>query len=58
MDLSPRVLAVVLAVLAVGPVVVYQLGTNTASLVLSLVSVAVIVGSLYTMFSPAEGGHA
>lgn len=58
MSPSPRILAAVLAVLVVAPVVVFQLQTDTASLALSLVSVAVIVGSLYTMFSPAESGHA
>jgi len=58
MSPSPRLLAAILAVLVVVPVVVYQLGTNTASLVLSLVSVAVIVASLYLLFSPAERVHA
>ncbi len=58
MSLSPRILAAAIAVLVVVPVAAYQLGTTTASLALSLVSVAVIVGSLYTMFSPAEGSHA
>ncbi len=58
MNLSPRMLAALLAVVVVVPVAAYQVETTTASLALSLVSVAVIVGSLYLLFSPAETTHA
>jgi len=58
MNVSPRIIAAVLALVVVVPVVVFQLETTTASLVLSLVSVAVIVGSLFVLFSPVETSHA
>lgn len=58
MNVSPRIIAAVLALVVGVPVIVYQLETTTASLALSVVSVAVIVGSLFLLFSPVETSHA
>lgn len=58
MNLRPQLLAAGLALLALVPVVLYQVRFDRpVFLALSLVSVLVIVGSLYTMFSPASGAH-
>ena len=58
MNLRPQLLAAGLAVLVLVPVVLYQLRfERPVFLVLSLVSVLVIVASLYRMFSPADGVH-
>ncbi len=58
MNVSPRILAALLALVVVVPVVIFQLETTAASLALSLVSVAVLVGSLFLLFSPPETTHA
>jgi len=58
MNVSPRILAALLALVVGVPVVIFQLETTTASLALSVVSVAVIVGSLFLLFSPPETTHA
>ena len=52
MALTPRNISIV-SLAALAPVAAYALGD--AVVALSLVCVLVIVGSLYTMFGPAEG---
>lgn len=55
----PQLLAAGIALLALVPVVLYQIRLERpVFLALSLGSVLLIVASLYTMFSPVEEGHA
>lgn len=58
MNVRPQVVAAALAALALVPVVLYQFRLEAVYLALSVVSVLVIVASLYAMFSPAEDRHA
>jgi hypothetical protein len=56
---SEQLIAAGLALVALVPIVLYQLGLgNSVSLGLSIVSIIVIAVSFYTMFSAAEDGHA
>lgn len=55
----PQLLAAGIALLALVPVVLYQSRLERpVFLALSLVSVLLLVASLYTMFSPVEEEHA
>jgi hypothetical protein len=54
MALTPRNISVV-GLVALLPVAAYTLSESTV-VALSLACVLVIVGSMYTMFGPAEGG--
>jgi hypothetical protein len=58
MNVSPRIIAALLALVVVVPVAAYQLETTTTSMALSMGSVAVIVGSLCLLFSPVGTTHA
>lgn len=59
MYLRPQLLAAGIALLVLVPVVLYQIRLDRpVFLVLSLLSVVLIVASLYTVFSPAEEDYA
>jgi 1,4-dihydroxy-2-naphthoate octaprenyltransferase len=55
MDLRPRLVVPLIALVALIPVVLYMLAKEQYWLVLSVACVVLIAGSLYYMFSPAEG---
>jgi hypothetical protein len=55
MNVRPQLLAALTALLALIPVAFYANGQATIAAV-ALVNVLIVAGSLYYMFSPAEGG--
>ena len=49
--ISPRILAAGLALLAIVPIGIYAASRNAPYMLLSIVSILLIAGSLYAMFS-------
>lgn len=56
--LSFRVAATLVALVALVPAALWLTNRSTPVVALSLVSVLVIAGSVYTLFGPADDGHA
>jgi sugar (pentulose or hexulose) kinase len=54
--LSPRLVSL-LGLLALLPVAAYVLDAGTAFVALTAVNVLLVVGSLWTMFTPVAGDH-
>lgn len=57
MELRPRLVGPLITLLALVPVVLYTVAKEQYWLVLSVACVVLIAGSLYYLFSPAEGAE-